>query len=97
MTTKIIPLPHKIRATSIHLCVSIILFLMIASWIYLTLYPSFYFNMSGGLQGLWLMLGVDVILGPVLTFLVFNPNKEKREILTDFIVIAEANLLRHRW
>ena len=92
MTTKIMPLSHKIRATCIHLCVSIILFLMIASWIYLTLYPSFYFNMSGGLQGLWLMLGVDVILGPVLTFLVFNPNKEKREILTDFIIIGFIQL-----
>ena len=78
-----IPFKPKLTATSIHFSISLLLFATIASWIYFKLYPSFYFQMSGGIQGLSLMFVVDVILGPILTFLVFNPQKSKREIYVD--------------
>ena len=92
MLTKVNLLHSKLKATGIHLCISLVLFLMIASWLYWQLYPSFYFSMSGGSQGLWLMLGVDMIVGPILTFLVFNPNKKMREILSDLAIIGLVQL-----
>lgn len=48
--------------------------------------------MSGGLQGLGLVLGIDLILGPLLTFLVFNPKKSRREKISDFTVIGLIQL-----
>ena len=88
MAAKVTLLQSKLTASSIHLCISFTLLLMIVAWLYWVLYPSFYFGMSGGIQGFWLILGVDMILGPVLTFLVFNKNKKKREILTDLATIG---------
>ena len=85
-------LHSKLKASGIHLCISLVLFLMIFSWLYWQLYPSFYFSMSGGFQGLWLMLGVDMIVGPVLTFMVFNPNKRKSEIINDLTIIGLLQL-----
>ena len=78
----------KFKATSIHLFLSMLLFIAIALWIYNVLYPSFYFNMSGGRQGLALMFFVDIILGPLLTFMVFNPNKSKRETYLDLGLVS---------
>lgn len=78
----------KFFATGIHLAVSLVIFLLLAAWLVWQLYPSFYLKMHGGIEGLMLMFGVDVVLGPLLTFLVFNPSKKKREIISDFIIIG---------
>ena len=39
-----------------------------------------------------LMLGVDVVLGPLLTFLVFNPHKKLREIISDLVIVGFVQL-----
>ena len=78
----------KAYISSLHLLLSLIIFALISLWLYKKAYPSFYFTLSGGLQGIWLMLFVDLILGPLLTFFVFNPSKSKREIISDLLIIA---------
>ena len=92
MSTKSALLRPKLKATGIHLCISLALLLIITAYLYLVWYPSFYLGMSGGIQGVWLILGVDMILGPLLTFLIFNHHKKQREILTDFITIGIIQL-----
>lgn len=82
----------KCKAALIHFCVSVVIFIIVVAWMLYALYPSIYFNMSGGKQGLGLMLGVDVILGPLLTFLVFNPQKRMKEIIGDFTVVGLVQL-----
>ncbi len=82
----------KRKAALIHFCISVVFFVVIVAWMLYALYPSIYFNMSGGKQGLGLMLGVDVILGPLLTFLVFNPQKKMKEIIGDFVVVGLVQL-----
>ena len=89
---KTLLLKAKLKATNLHLLISLFIFVLLALWIYLDLYPSFYFNMSGGWQGLMLMLGVDVVLGPLLTFLVFNPHKKLREIISDLVIVGFVQL-----
>lgn len=88
MKTINFPIKAKIKATAIHLGISLLIFAVVVSWLIWVLYPSFYFNMSGGIQGLGLMFGVDVVLGPLLTFLVFNPHKPLREIVSDCVIIG---------
>lgn len=82
----------KIKFSSLHLLLSLLIFLLVVAWFTLALYPSFYFYMSGGKQGLLLMFSVDVVLGPLLTFLIFNPNKSKREIIFDLLTVASIQL-----
>lgn len=78
----------KCLASAIHIGISLLIFAAIVAWMLISLYPSFYFNMSGGVQGLLLMFGVDVVLGPLITFLVFNPHKKRKEIISDLLIIA---------
>ncbi len=78
----------KCIAAAIHIGISLLIFAAIVAWMLISLYPSFYFNMSGGVQGLLLMFGVDVVLGPLITFLVFNPHKKRKEIISDLLIIA---------
>ena len=88
MQKKIFPLREKLKASFIHLIISLLIFGLLGGWLYFDLYPSFYFNMSGGWQGLLLILSVDMVLGPLLTFLVFNPHKKLREIVSDLVIVG---------
>ena len=38
-------------------------------------YPDFFFQTDGGWQGLRLLLGVDLVLGPLLTLIVYRAGK----------------------
>lgn len=82
----------KSRALGWHLLLSFVVSLALAAWMYFCLFPSFYFGMSGGWQGLGLVFGIDLVLGPLLTFLVFNPKKPRREKIGDFAVIGTVQL-----
>ena len=78
----------KCIASVVHIGLSLLIFSAIVVWMLTSLYPSFYFNMSGGVEGLFLMFGVDVVIGPLITFLVFNPHKKRKEIISDLLIIA---------
>ena len=92
MKKQVFPLREKLKAFGVHFVISLFIFILLVFWMYFSLYPSFYFNMSGGWQGLMLMLGVDVVLGPLLTFLVFNPHKKLREIISDLVIVGFVQL-----
>lgn len=83
----------KCKAAFIHFNISVVIFFIIATWMLFILYPSIFFNMSGGKQGFKLMLGVDIILGPMLTFLVFNPQKKIKEIIGDLLFVGLVQIV----
>ena len=56
--------------------------------IYYNWYPQPYFAVDGGWQGIRLIGAVDLVLGPFITFLIFDLRKSRRAILFDLIVIA---------
>lgn len=78
----------KVKASLIHLAISLTIFCFVATWVYFFAYPDVYFTMAGAIQGLMLVFLVDVVLGPILSFLVYNPNKTKKEIISDFAIIG---------
>lgn len=51
-------------------------------------YPLPYFEAAGGNDLVLLMVGIDVALGPLLTFAVFNPGKGLPKLRFDLAVIA---------
>ncbi|MBP3194762.1 MAG: hypothetical protein J6M05_03750 [Cardiobacteriaceae bacterium] len=85
-------LKTKATAAGIHFSISFVIFILMTVWFCLSLYPSFYFNMAGGIQGLCLMFFCDAVLGPLITFCVFNHTKPKREIITDLSIVALIQL-----
>lgn len=66
----------KHRAAGIHLAASafvvgIVLTLMLLRW-----YPGAWFSAMGGNTLVFILAGVDIVIGPLLTWIVFSPGKK---------------------
>lgn len=90
-------LAGRLRATGIHFAISLAIFavamyLILAHW-----YPGFHFNVDGGWQGTRIMVGVDLVLGPLLTLIIFNPLKARRLIAFDLTCIGLIQLAALVW
>lgn len=81
----------KFQATGIHLLFSLLL-VLVGFALLLMWYPAWLFWADGGIQVLWLLIGVDLVLGPVLTLVVYNPKKSLRERLLDVSLIILIQL-----
>lgn len=82
----------KLKAGLVHFFISLSIFGMVLAWVWFVAYPDVYFSMAGAVQGLTLVFLVDVVLGPLLSFLVYNPKKPKKEIISDFAIIGLVQL-----
>lgn len=76
----------RIKAALIHL--SICCLIALALWILMRLiwYPSVYFQALGGTGLVLLLVGVDVVMGPLLTLVIYKPGK--KNLRFDLAVIA---------
>jgi hypothetical protein len=79
---------NKIEAAGIHLALSGGLVLIFACVVFFIWYPWPYSEVCGGLDLLMLVAAVDVTLGPLLTFVVFDLHKRKPVLLRDLGVIG---------
>ena len=55
------------------------------------LYPAPFFQASGGMNLLGIILGIDVVIGPVLTFLIFD--REKKSLRIDLWIVASLQIV----
>ena len=80
----------RYRAASLHLllCVGVALILLSLFWF--VWYPSPLFRAVGGLEIFLMLLGIDVVLGPLLTLVVFKT--EKPSLKFDLGVIAAVQV-----
>lgn len=76
----------RARAAAVHLALSTVAVVLLAAAMLVWWYPPPFFMIDGGWQVLRLIILVDVIVGPLLTFVVFN--RAKRELRYDLGVIA---------
>ena len=81
----------RFRASGIHFLISLavmsaILFLMLAVW-----YPNGFFQAMGGGKLFFILAGVDVVLGPLLTLIVFRAGKKGLKL--DLAIIALVQML----
>ena len=74
------------QAALIHLGVSAVVAVAIVATMLLVWYPSPWFAAAGGGTLLLLLVGVDVVIGPLLTFIVFDP--AKKSLVYDLAVIV---------
>lgn len=90
-------LKPKLKATGIHLALSGAIFLIALYLIVFLWYPGFLFTSDGGWQGVRIMACVDLVLGPLLTLIIYNPLKTRRAILFDFTFIGVVQLGALLW
>ncbi|OAM17224.1 fimb protein [Eikenella corrodens] len=71
-----------------HLIINIIVAVLVAILVFYIWYPYPYRQMLGGLGLFSLVIGIDVVCGPVLTAVLANPKKSTREMLVDIALVA---------
>lgn len=78
----------KLTAAAWHVSICLLIFGATAIWLHQVAYPDLHFQINGGIQGVLLMFGVDVLLGPLMTLVLFNPAKKWRERVVDMALIV---------
>lgn len=80
------------RAFTIHLGLSILVAALAGALVLGLWFPYPYRVLAGGQQLFWVMVGVDVVCGPLLTAILFNPQKSHRALRFDLTLIATIQL-----
>lgn len=62
-------------AFGVHLLISLILLIILLTVIFFIWYP-YDLIFAGGIDGLKILMGVDLVVGPLLTYIVFKPGKK---------------------
>lgn len=82
----------RLRASGIHLGISLCIAALAAVLVFLVWYPSLYREISGGRELFLLVVTVDVILGPLITLAVFNRSKPITELRRDLAIVGLLQL-----
>lgn len=80
------------RAATIHFACSLVVAALMGALVLLLWFPHPYDILSGGRELFLLLVGVDVVCGPLLTLLLWNPAKPRRELLTDMALVVLIQL-----
>lgn len=83
----------KIKAAFIHLSLSIVIIGILFSIVYLIWYPKPFFNFSGVVKPFKLLILVDVIIGPILTFIVYKQGKKSLKFDLSVIAIIQLSAM----
>ncbi|MDP3822172.1 MAG: TfpX/TfpZ family type IV pilin accessory protein [Burkholderiales bacterium] len=84
--------PRRARAAGLHLLISLAVAAVAAGLVFGVWFPGIYRQVAGGRDLFWLITSVDVVLGPLLTFAVFNIKKGWPHLRQDLAVIGAIQL-----
>lgn len=71
------------KATLVHFSLSLFVALLAAAFVFGLWYPFPYRELAGGRELFVLIMAVDVVCGPLLTFVLYNPAKPQAELVRD--------------
>lgn len=85
----------RFKAAAIHFAISFVIFLVLLYFILVQWYPEPLFSTDGGWRVIQIIVGVDLILGPLLTLIVFKAGKPGLKF--DLSMIALVQTLALGW
>jgi len=80
----------RLRLFQIRLAASAALLLLVFTLVRLLWYPGAYFTISGVSTQLWILVGVVMVVGPVLSTFVYKPGK--KGLVLDLVILAVVEL-----
>jgi membrane-associated phospholipid phosphatase len=83
----------RIKAATVHLSLSALVALAASFVVFLVWYPGEYRVLAGGTELLLLIMMVDIVLGPLLTFAIYNKAKGHTHLRRDLLTIVALQLL----
>lgn len=81
---------NRFQAAGIHLGISLTIAALVGCLIYFVWYPHPYFQVAGGSTLMLLIMGVDIVIGPLLTLVVYKAGK--RSLRFDLACIAALQI-----
>jgi hypothetical protein len=82
----------RLRASGIHLSISLVMATLAALLVFVIWYPYPYREISGGRELFMILVTVDVILGPLITLAIFNRGKPWVVLRRDLAVVGLIQL-----
>lgn len=80
----------RLNAFAIHLAISLLIFFILLYFILVQWYPEPLFTTDGGWRVIRIIAGVDLILGPLLTLIVFKAGKPGLKFDLSMIALFQA-------
>lgn len=83
---------NRWQAFGIHLIISVLILIALLAVIFFVWFP-YDLIFAGGIDGLKIMMGVDLVLGPLLTLVVFAPGKKGLKLDLTLIGVLQTTCL----
>jgi hypothetical protein len=84
---------EKFLATSVHFAVTLLLTGIAAAIIFLVWFPDPMQTMIGGTELFLIVVGVDLALGPLMSLVIFNSRKSRRELVIDYSIVGVIQIV----
>jgi hypothetical protein len=79
---------EKMVATAVHFAVTLVLAGIAAALIFLVWFPDPLQTMIGGTELFMLVVGCDLALGPLMSLVIYNGRKSRRELVVDYSIVG---------
>jgi hypothetical protein len=89
ISNRVVP---ALKAGGVHLLLSLLLAALAAGLVFGLWYPYPYRELMGGRELFFLVVVVDVVCGPLLTMVLYNPAKPRAELARDLGLVALIQL-----
>ncbi len=89
---------NRYQAFATHMAICLVIFFILLVCITQYWYPGILFNSGNGWKAITMIVGIDLILGPLLTLVVFNPKKSSLKFdLSVIALVQTAALIYGTW
>ncbi len=89
---------NRYQAFATHMAISLVIFFILLACITQLWYPGILFDTGNGWKAIMMIVGIDLILGPLLTLIVFNPKKSSLKFDLSIIALIQiAALIYGTW
>jgi hypothetical protein len=79
---------EKFIATGVHFLVTLTLAACAAALVFLVWFPDPLQTMIGGTELFVLVVGCDLVLGPLVSLVIYNSRKSRRKLIFDYVVVG---------
>jgi hypothetical protein len=79
---------EKFRAMALHFLVTLAMAAAAAAVIFLVWFPDPFQAMLGGVKFFVLISVVDLVLGPLISLVIYNSKKPRRELIIDYTIVG---------
>jgi hypothetical protein len=90
-------LKTRILASATHLLASVVVVSLFLVVLYLIWYPGPLSELHGVIDAVMVLIGVDIVLGPLMTMIIFNVRKPRKELIRDLSVIVLVQIAALSW